>query len=306
MVDVDRLLSGLLAVQGDRARAIEFAREGVSYAERRQRAAPQDGAARELLAKATFNLAYTLGGREECIPQWLRAGELFEAALAERPDDPQRQRNVALVEKYLGGAFDNLDRDVEALPHYRRALELDEKRYARDPGNRLVQFDLAIDLANMASAMQVEHKLDEAYALFARSLELREKLWASDPKDALAKGRMGYVHTRLAMIDTKRGRTASALAHAREAVRIQESIIATTKDLPSRRELAQALVTLARAEAAAGLQAAACASLQRASRFVDELPDSDDYRASYSAMVATDAAACNVGRPIDGAGKRKR
>jgi tetratricopeptide (TPR) repeat protein len=298
MVDVDRQLAGQLAVQGEKARATTFAREGVDFAERRLRQAPQDAAARELLAKATFNLAASVGG-EASIAHWRRAGELFEAGLAEKPEDPDRQRNVALVEKYLGAVFDNLDRDNEALPHYRRALELDEKRFARYPTQRMVRFDVAIDLANVATMLEKDYKLDAAYEMFSRSLELRQELWNSDPKDALAKGRVGLVHARLATIDAKRGRYPSALAHAREAVRIQESVSATTKDLASRRELAQALYILGRAEAATGMQAAACASVQRSSHLFETLPASRS-DSTYPEVAAKAAAACKAGRPIDG------
>ena len=102
-----------------------------------------DPLARDMLAKAAFDVAFSVHG-EEAIPYWQRAAELFDAALAEKPEDPERQRNVALVEKYWGSVLDNLQRDDEAGVHYSRARSLDEKRYASDPNNRGTQFDFAV------------------------------------------------------------------------------------------------------------------------------------------------------------------
>ena len=163
--------------------------------------------------------------RSAALPYWQRAVALYDEVLAERPDDPVRQRNVALSEKYLGGSLDWVDRDEEAERHYRRALEIDERRYAQDPENRLARFDLAIDVANMATMTLGKNRLDEAYAWFSRSLEMRQKLSASDPADALAKGRIGYVQMRIAEVERRRGHFASAIERASDAVRILESVV---------------------------------------------------------------------------------
>ena len=136
-------------------------------------------------------MAYSAHG-EEAIPYWQRAAELFNATLAEKPEDPERQRNVALVEKYWGSVLDTLQRDDEASVHYSRARALDEKRYASNPNNRGIQFDLAIDLANTAAMAEGAGRLDEAYDLYSRSLEMRQKLSASDPRDVRTKGRVRY------------------------------------------------------------------------------------------------------------------
>ena len=302
LVSVDRLLSSLLTIQDQQARATEFAHESVNYAERKLREAPQDRAARDLLAKAAFNMAYTVRG-EQSIPYWRRAGELFEAQLAEKPDDPQQQRNVALVEKYLGAVLDENIGDAEALPHFGRALELDEKCSARDPTNRQAQFDVAIDLGNVALLAERAKRFDDAYAMLSRSLEIRQKLWASDPQDARAKSRVGYVQMRLAAIDTQRGRTVSALAHAREAVRIQETVAGATKDLPVRHELAEGLMALAGAETAAGMRPAACASARRALLIFQVMPPSIRNQTKSDEEAITHVAACDGAGLAGGAGR---
>ena len=176
LVNVDRQLASAFVVQGDKTRAAEFAREALTFSERRVREAPADPLARDMLAKAAFDVAFSVHG-EEAIPYWQRAAELFDAALAEKPEDPERQRNVALVEKYWGSVLDNLQRDDEAGVHYSRARSLDEKRYASDPNSRGIQFDLAIDLANTAALAEGAGRLDEAFdALFEKSRDAPETL----------------------------------------------------------------------------------------------------------------------------------
>ncbi len=271
LVNVDRQLANAFVVQGDKARGAEFAREALTFSERRVREAPTDPLARDMLAKAAFDVAFSVRG-EEAIPYWQRAGQLFDAALAEKPEDPERQRNVALVEKYWGGVLDNLQRDDEAGVHYSRARTLDEKRYASNPNSRGIQFDLAIDLANTAAMAEGAGRLDEAYDLYSRSLEMRQKLSASDPRDVRTKGRVGFVQGRLARIEIKRNRPASALEYAKSAVSILESVAAETNDATSRRELGDALVSQARAEAAAGRTSASCSSVRHALKIFQALP----------------------------------
>ena len=67
---------------------------------------PRDDEARRLLASARFSMALGLGTLPEALPVWEAAGKIFDALLAEKPDDVDRQRNVALVNKYIGGLYD--------------------------------------------------------------------------------------------------------------------------------------------------------------------------------------------------------
>ena len=271
LINVDRALSTVLRLQGDRARASEFAREAMTYSERRVQRDATDRLARDLLAKTAFDVAYTING-EDPAPYWRRAGELFDAQLAEKPDDPERQRNAALVDKYWGSLLDGRNRLDEANAHYSRARSLDEQRYARFPSDRRVQLDLAIDLGNTATVAEKSRRYDEAYALYLRSLEMRQALSASDPQDVMGKGRVGYVEMRLAWIEYKRGNPVAALAHADEAVRIQKSVAAATKDQTSLREFGEALVAQANAQRALGRQAAACVGLSEAMKVFQPLP----------------------------------
>ena len=63
------------------------------------------------------------------------------------------------------------------------------------------------------------------------------------------------------------------------------------------RPYSQSISNPGRAEAAAGMHAAACASVSRASKIFEGLPASLGYR-NDTELAAKDAAACKAGRPI--------
>ena len=190
LVNVNRLMSHLAASQTNYPRAVELAQQALDAADGLYARSPRPPVAADLRSRAAFSRALVVQDAAASIPHWQKALELAESELADKPDDRDRLRNVALVEKYLGGRLDALERDDEAEAHYRRALALDERRYTADPGNRVVQFDLAIDLANVAAIAEGRGRNDEAYTLFQRSFELRRQLSSADPKDELARGRL--------------------------------------------------------------------------------------------------------------------
>ena len=211
-----------------------------------------------------------------------------------------------LAEKYWGGLLDQLDRDDEADVHYSRARALDEKRYARDPDNRGVQFDLAIDLANSATIAEGAGRVDDAYALYSRSLEMRQKLWASDPRDVRTKGRVGYVRTRLALLEIRRGHASAGIEHAKQAVTILQSVADQTADAATRRELGDAVAALARAERASGRIAAGCESAQRALKTFEALPPSELDHTASDELVARMIQTCCTGTAPATRGGQKR
>jgi len=298
LANIDQLTIPLLLQSGNRERALQVGREELDQAERALKISDDAFVARDLVARAAFSMGLALQPTPAALPYWQRAGEMYSSILAAKPDEPSRQRNLALVEKYTGSVFDTKGQADEAAAHYRRALELDERRYERDPQSRSAQFDLAIDLGNVAIVAENQRQHDEAYALLSRSLELRQKLSDSDPTDALTKGRVGYVRLRLATVEIRRRRFPSALEHAREAVRIQESLVAKTGDSQSRHDLAAALYMVSLGLAGTGDQANACSVARRSLKTFSHDPGertSPHYLKGATAAVG----ACDAGKPID-------
>jgi tetratricopeptide (TPR) repeat protein len=255
---------------GRSSEAIAMAQEGVAHAERAVRASHPG--AKDLLARAVFQAAMAVHPTDASVPHWHRAETLFAELLAEQPDDPVRQRNLGLVDKYLGSVLDRQGKNDEAAARYERALELDERRLARTPDDRQTQFDTAISLANLATIARDRDDEDKAVALFTRSLKIRSDLSDSDPDDVLARGRVAWVRTRLAALELERGNLSAALDHAETSVRDQQRVVDKTKDERSAADLGSALVTLADVEIARGRKPAACSSLGRAISLLEAAP----------------------------------
>ena len=116
------------------------------------------------------------------LSDWQRTGALYNGLLTDDPDNPENQRNAALVDKYLGTQYQLRGDFAQALRHYQRALALDEKRLAQTPSDRATQLDVAISLGNVAGIL-VSQGSPEAVALYQRSLSIRQALADSDPQD---------------------------------------------------------------------------------------------------------------------------
>jgi hypothetical protein len=168
------------SVQADRDRSRESVRAAAAAAERWV-AIERSDEARRALGSAQFALAINLGWPASR-PHWEAAGREFESLLAERPADPDRMRNVALVDKYLATNLPQTEA-AEKLRRAERAATLDARRLESQPGNRATQIDAAIAFAQLASLLEDP---SAKLPLYERSLALREQVAAADPADRFA------------------------------------------------------------------------------------------------------------------------
>ncbi|MGH9385744.1 MAG: tetratricopeptide repeat protein, partial [Vicinamibacterales bacterium] len=282
---VDNPLSTLYSLKDDQGHSLALAREGVDHTTRYLERNPGDRRGLEMLAAATFQLAWTMP-RTERDPVWRRTLQYYERLLAEVPDQPRYQRNVALVEKYLGSLLSV----EEAAPHFKRAVELDEKRLATAPDDRVAQFDTAISLAGSADIFWIQGDTAEAARLLERSLAIRQRLADTDPGNVQAKERLGYVLAHLARVQRDRGAWSTAKPRAQEAVRVLQAVFDVTKDRSTQDNLAYAWLVVGEVEQSAGDRGAACRAFQRSQQLFDALA-----LVSYpdrKAEAARKAAAC--------------
>jgi len=288
-----RLSETLTEMVGHRDEAIREAEKAVAIADGYYRLLPADVKARNLLASSSFTAAIAVG-YPHWLAHWQRVSLLYDALLAEHPDDPQNLRNVALVEKYLGTHYD-MTRDLpQALIHYTRARTIDEKRVSLAPSDRGAMGDVAVDLSNEASARWKGRDMS-AGELFEASLALRMRLAADDPKDEHAAARVAFVHGRLANFYEDAGEPARALEHAHAAMAFYHSRQLT---LSYATDAAYTLATVARVEEGRGDHAAGCAAYKQSFEAFSRLPSAEleSVNAGVDQMieVARQAAACGV------------
>ncbi len=293
VVDADLRLSGIALTKGELDRAIAIAREAVTHtsAYRNYRGADVRGA--DLEARAYFALASALP-RSEAMAIWYQTLDYYEKLLTIQPDDAQTQRNVALVGKYIGGNLESSD-PTEARKHYARALELDERRLTAAPDDPRVQFDAAISFSNMASVSELLDDLDTAGRLFERSLALRRQLVKQDPSNVQARGRLGYLLTRLGRFHLVRN-PSTAIAFSREGIAVLEPSFATTKDISTRATMARAWNQIGRSEMALKADARACAAFRQANALYSQGGTNDRFELEEAKFSAARLAACGTSK----------
>jgi tetratricopeptide (TPR) repeat protein len=259
---------------------------------------PHDAEARRMLGSAYFwraTLAPDGTGPEESIALWMKARDVFEALLADEPENPERQRNVALVAKYLGEQYRRAGDLDSALAQHRRAQEIDQQRVARDAGNRQAQLDLALDWSSLGGLYRERGQLPEAALTLEQSLAVRTQLAASDPNDDYTRGRLAHAHLILGAVYADVGRLADGLEHLREAVRLNES--RPRDDIQRRLELADSLRYLAQIEHRAGKETPACTHYAEAARLLlppssSMAPDSLARQKAIEQTIADGLASC--------------
>jgi non-specific serine/threonine protein kinase/serine/threonine-protein kinase len=299
LVNADRQLATVLQLKGNGGRALELVQEAEALTEQAY-AGGHDPRVRHLLAWVLFDQALAEQSRdaEASLDYWHKAGAIYEAELAEQPQDLNRQRNVALVEKYVAGRYEMRDDFREAARHYHRALDLDLSRQARTATDRVVRFDVAIDYSNLAHMAEADGDLEKAEELFAKSLGIRQELARSDPRDVLSQLKVGTVTWRLGRVQRLRGRYPEATATLTRAIEVLDAAERVTRDRSSRGELAAALYERGRLEAVTGGRAAACAFARRAAAMVAVEPTLKSYLPGIVEGVAADVAACASGASL--------
>jgi tetratricopeptide (TPR) repeat protein len=256
------------SVAGRREEAVAALADAATRAESLIRANSGDDDARRLAGSVAFQRA-SLSSQADALAHFERAREIFGALLADKPGDPDRQRNVALAEKYIGTNYEQRNDFGNALAHHLRAKALDEQRLSAQPSSRSAQFDVAIDLSNVAFAEWKTGHLPDAAAHYEQSLEMRRRLAESDPSDVLARSRVAYAHMQLGNVYQDLDQLPKALDHTREGVRMSESL--ADIDPLHREQFGEQLFALAAAEWRAKHAAAACDNYRRALGIVSDL-----------------------------------
>ena len=255
---------------------------------------PHDARVRRALANAHLNLPIGRKTGESPVPDWERARALFEELLAEQPDDPERQRDVALVNKYLGGHYQLTGTWEASLRHHERALELDRRRAETAPENRQAQLDLAIDLGSIGWLHTQAGRYDAAIPSYEQSRDVRRRLAQTDPNDDYARGRLAYVLNALARTYSKAGRHVDALSHAREAAQIGETRAAL--DAENHTQFVDYLSGLALVSTAAGQPELACTSARRAAALAAERELATE-KERILAQIAESSGSCDRQSP---------
>ena len=285
LVGINRQLSGLTGRDG--VDGLRPARAALAAAERW---VAHDGSdqARRALASAHFAMASAVAPPDDRA-HWEAAGREFEALLAERPDDPDRMRNVALVDKYMVNLLEGTGEFDEGLRRAERAARLDERRLEMRPRDPQARLDAAISYGQLAAMTREPVRRLE---LLDKGLVLREEIVREDPANAFARQvhRRSFALVARARLDT--GDTAGAAATAARSLALYAAENPALIETAERQFRALALLVLATLDARDGRRADACARLARAEADMAADPSPGSWYVQFLAETKGRLALC--------------
>ncbi len=193
----------------------EILQKAVDFWEAWAREAPSDTDVLHGLAAARFHAVF---GKplEERLRRWEALRQIYEKLLSLAPGNTSRMQNLALVHRYMSGAYNRVDR-ARAREHALKALELDEKRVQADGRDAQAKLDLSFDLSMVATSYVLHQDLDNAVLYAQRCLEIRRSLWQADPENYQARDRLVYALNLLAWNLKSKANRQEAHALYREA-----------------------------------------------------------------------------------------
>jgi non-specific serine/threonine protein kinase/serine/threonine-protein kinase len=244
----------------DRAKAEQYGKETLALARDLQKQYPLNEDAETLLANSLYDMA-ALTRDSQSLAYRLSALPIQEELLRAKPSDPVRQRNAALINKFIAGYWLIVDSD-RAFPYLQRAMALDEARLANDPRAQGAKLDLSFDYSQFGEYYFDKHDLPTAIGYQRKTLAIRRDLAASDPKDVWKQERLAYSLTSTADLLIHTHDYQAALANLDESRRMSERL--GISDRGRMEDYARTLEDTGEANRAIGNEQAACEQFSKA------------------------------------------
>lgn len=141
------------------------------------------------LALAEYDLAFTKTRRYDfrgSLSDWSAALADFLRLKKADPASDVAQRNVALCEKRLAGAYYSLGDCANSIVHDRKAANIDAARMAANPNSQSARTDRSFDLIEIGQCQDEMGEPGQALQTLSRALVLRRQIAARNPRDARA------------------------------------------------------------------------------------------------------------------------
>jgi tetratricopeptide (TPR) repeat protein len=170
------------------------------------------------------------GHRPESLCCYLRAQELRERLAQARPDDIQRQADLAAIRHHVGLALRDLGRPEDARAAFEQALAVRRRLAAANPLVTRFQSDLAASLTNLGVMNNGQGLHDAAQDCFQQARRIHQRQVARDSTSAGARKRLAEAWFHIGTVCgalKRRDAEGDALARAR---RLQEGLIAADPD----------------------------------------------------------------------------
>ncbi len=204
---------------GDSNEALRASRELMGRAERKGQIHWQAIAHLEL-----GDIDALRGESGAALDRYQQARSLFKRWAKQKPDDPQRQRNLSVSHNKIGDMHKANGDGAKALAAYQDGLSIREKLTELDPGNSEWQRDLSVSFDRVGDMHVANGDGAKALAAYQDGLSIREKLTELDPGNSEWQRDLSVSFDRVGDMHVANGDGPKALAAYQDGLSIREKL----------------------------------------------------------------------------------
>lgn len=208
-------LAAVLQETGNYDRSAALVHRNVDLTDAALRAHPNDFDTIRDSANAAFNLADLLSYQAkyaDAIPLRERALALYTQLAAQKPENPEVQRSLAICHKRLAALYGVAQRYNESHEHYEAARVIDESRLGVNPMTPRTKIDLSYDYSDLGWVSSRLGNDPAALEWLRKALVLRREAVAADPNDMRAARALASIGSRMTEVLRRLGRYPEGLA----------------------------------------------------------------------------------------------
>jgi eukaryotic-like serine/threonine-protein kinase len=142
------------------------------------------------------------GAAETALAHYQEAAGIFESL-------PGR-REIGMIHRKLGGAYEALGRDGDAMREYNRSGESGRALMAADPNNSQARIDYTVNLKDRADLLAKRKQYAEALPLYREVLSILAPMSAAQPDNLMLRGRYADMLLYVGDLLAKQGQPAEA------------------------------------------------------------------------------------------------
>jgi serine/threonine-protein kinase len=213
----------------------------------------------------------TLGQAEKSAEAWDRQAGLLADLLKEDPTSKDLRRVLSDVYRWRGNALRELGKGGDARQAYEQATAILEELLHESPGNAGYQMSLANTLLNTAGLLSPQQHAQELESLYGRIVELGRASARAVPDNPKFQEELAIVLGAQGMFALGTGRISQAETAVREALQIQQKLLASGRLKGGERYVARNFANLAHILVAAGRVQEAESSYRQAVKLLNPL-----------------------------------
>jgi tetratricopeptide (TPR) repeat protein len=242
LVKLGHTASDIHATLGNYTLAFDSAKEARDFAEKLRASNPDNQEVLQLLYGSIWRMGDAIsyrgvdrGTQQRALNEYLEAQKIARRLAQLAPTDGARQRELMFIHHKIGDVHKALEEIDIAIAEYQIALTLIRGVVAGAPENRVWRRDLATALRRIGQALSDKKDFDGALAQLNAAGEIISVLVREDPNDNIVRSNQASNHRDVAVVyaqraDPQRGDIDAALAEYRNAIAIQERLIARDRE----------------------------------------------------------------------------